>query len=327
MIQIYSGKNMSRVAFIPQAEVENVITNKIAQYTSMMEVNTQIINDTTHEIEHGLKDLLKEGGIDKARYKSELKQNKDELGFRLVAKAELEQQLERFNQLQTEARNQTPCFVIDSGMSKDELHKLIVLTQIKIDSTQDKNEQLFLNTILQTAEACKNHLKENRALQTQTIPMLDRELEYANNLLNAYKSPEIEHYIDTINSIKNASSNEEFSNIEQAFVDNLCEKVTKEINNAIISLYANIPVDEKKLQKNVEAHIEKTVSDAQKIPLSTGFRGFINRICDTFHKKPVFHTTVDNPEVFQIARDFKERLNLIKNQPEPLEDEMRASMR
>lgn len=90
-------------------------------------MNTQIIVDTTYEINIGLKELLKSGRIKELRYEEELKQNREELILRQKALNELEQQFQRINQLQEEAQSETICLVIENNISREELKSSLYL--------------------------------------------------------------------------------------------------------------------------------------------------------------------------------------------------------
>lgn len=272
---------MPHLALMSPEDVIRVVKPKIDDLQRITAMNTQIIVDTTYEINIGLKKLLKSGRIKELRYEEELKQNKEELILRQKALNELEQQFQRINQLQEEAKNETVCFVIENDISIEELKKLIVLTKIKIDASEDKNEKLFLSTLLQTATSCKNQRDEQRILNTQKIPMLKSEKRYAAYLLeelmnfelNPSKSLAIDSYITKSDNIGLSNSTPH----EESLVE----------------------LDALKLQIN---------------SISTGFKEFINRICNTINKEPVF----DLPESSMITKvlDFKEQLKLIKTEAE-----------
>lgn len=267
---------MPHLAIMSPEDVIRVVKQKVDDLQRITAMNTQIIADTTYEINIGLKKLLKSGRIKEPRYEEELKQNKEELNLRQKALNELEQQFQRTNQLQEETQSETVGFVIENDIPIEELKKLIVLTKIKIDSTEDKNELLFLCTLLQTAISCKNQLDEQRTFNTQKIPLLQSEKRYASCLL------------------------EEFRNFEH----NPSQSLT--IDSYITKL--------DNIGSNPASHEESLIAietlKSQMDSISTGFKGLINRICTTINKEPVFD--IPDSSMSTKVLDFKEQLKLIK---------------
>ncbi|WP_258956516.1 hypothetical protein [Legionella sainthelensi] len=70
---------MPYLAIMSPEDVIKVVKSKIDELQRIAAMNTQIIVDTTYEINIGLKKLLKSGRIKELRYEEELKQNKEEL--------------------------------------------------------------------------------------------------------------------------------------------------------------------------------------------------------------------------------------------------------
>ncbi|KTD53551.1 coiled coil protein [Legionella santicrucis] len=70
---------MPHLAIMSPEDVIKVVKPKIDDLQRIAAMNTQIIVDTTYEINIGLKKLLKSGRIKELRYEEELKQNKEEL--------------------------------------------------------------------------------------------------------------------------------------------------------------------------------------------------------------------------------------------------------
>ncbi|VEB32256.1 coiled coil protein [Legionella sainthelensi] len=272
---------MPHLALMSPEDVIRVVKPKIDDLQRITAMNTQIIVDTTYEINIGLKELLKSGRIKEPRYEEELKQNKEELILRQKALHELEHQFQRINQLQEEAQSETICLVIENNITCEELKKLIVLTKTKIDASEDKNEKLFLCTLLQTAISCKNQQDEQRVLDTQKIPMLRGEKRYASYLLEELMNFEL----DPSKSLATDSY------------------LTKMDN---VSLSNSNPHE--------ESPIELDALKSQIDSISIGFKEFFNRICNTINKEPFF----DLPESSTSSKvqDFKERLKLIKTETE-----------
>ncbi|QEY49917.1 hypothetical protein [Legionella longbeachae] len=273
---------MPHLAIMPPEDVIRVVKPKIEDLQRITAMNTQIIVDTKYEINIGLKKLLKSGRINELRYEEELKQNKKELILRQKALNELEQQFQRIKQLQEEAKSETICFVIENDINIEELKKLIALTQINIDTTDDKNEKLFLCTLLQTAISCKNLLDEQRTLTTQKIPMLKSEKRYTSYLLEELKNFEL-------NPSKSPLATDSY--------------ITK-LDNPGLSNSAS----------HEESIIELDALISQMDSMSTGFKEFINKFCNTINKEPIF--ALPESSMNNKVQDFKEQLKLIKTETE-----------
>ncbi|KTD11803.1 coiled coil protein [Legionella gratiana] len=272
---------MPYLATMSPEDVINVVKPKMDNLQRIMTLNTQIIVDTNYDINIGLKRLFKSGKIEESRYEEELKQNKKELSLRQKAHNKLELQLQRINRLQEEAQGETLSFVIEKDIHPDELKNLIVLTKMKIAGTEDKNEKLFLSIMLQTALSCKTQLNEQRSLTTQEIPILKNEKRYASNLL------------------------EELQNFG----------LDQSKPPAIIPKLGNIGLI--KPAANEESLPEISALESQMTSISTGFKEFINRICTTINKEPVFNIPDDS--ISTKVPDFKEQLKLIKTETDHME--------
>jgi CRISPR/Cas system endoribonuclease Cas6 (RAMP superfamily) len=323
---------------ISQENVSSIITPKITELGDMMYVVNQIIEDSKYEINEGLKDLLDRNKIDQRTYEEQLNQTKVELSLRQNSHNEVTQQIDRFKKIQEENQGETQGFVVEESTSRDELKKLIALTKLQISLTQDKDEKLFLSTILQTAESCKTQLDDGRAFDTQIIPMLKSEEKYASSLLsqlntfefNKPKSDLIDKYLkklEAIETIKHSADNDNnLSRPEKVIIHRFCEGVSQEIKGVLNNLSSNSPIDENNFSQKIDDHINLAEARSQKIPVSSGLKGFINKICEVLNKEPVF--TVSNSSIVDKIQGYKSQIAPTKQaEPQPKDESPTIDMK
>lgn len=289
---------MPSLAAMSRKDVITVIAPTIEHLEGLLEGNLKLIEAANLEINEELHNRLMSGRITPDIYKEQIEQQYVELELRQKAILELKQQIQRFTQFQLQT--QINGFVIENTITRDELKNLSALTKIQRFLTENKNEKLFLNTVLQTVESCKTYLTEKGKLDRKTIPILKKEEQYASNLLallstfklDPSKSTLIDNYtskLDTINAIADATHQDEtLSKSEKVFINKLCNNVSKEIKEALNNLSLNAPIDERQIQQNIHRYINRAAENAQKIPITSGFKGIINWFCHQFNKEPVY---------------------------------------
>src|SRR5688572_12402090 len=104
-------------------QIHIVLDRQYRQLKDIADVNNQIIRDTEDDIANGLKIKLDKGKFSLDVYEQQLVQCKEELGLRLAGKAEADRQLERLGSI-TSFQGSSPCFVISSETTKQELKEL-----------------------------------------------------------------------------------------------------------------------------------------------------------------------------------------------------------
>lgn len=316
---------------LAKQDVQALIQPTVKNLKDIREVNAQIIEDTKLTIGGELDDLLREGKIPKAEYDQQMAQSQVELNDRLRAEEQLHGTLERFNQFANE-KDEIATFVIAADTTREELKELISILKTKKATTEDPNEKRFLDTILQTAESYKNMIDAGKPISEKEIPILESEQRYANQLFaslaqtNKVKPDVLTNYLTQLEEIKSykakAGNDPKLSIAEKQVVNSLCDSLSKEIKTTLTALttpstpgagMAAITSQDiiKNHQSKVSGHLAAARELETKVPVTSGFKGFINDICKALDCKPVF--TVAAVGTFQ---NMKSQLSAMKDQEE-----------
>ncbi len=303
-------------------------------------VNNDIIENTRYDLEEGLQQLLEQEKISPTTYQDMVKQNKEELEYRIAAGELIDQQLERLEKLKAEASETNHGFSLPSTTSRDDLKKLIALMQIKSALTEDKSEKLLFTTLLQTVMACKNFLDEKGSFDTKTIPLLDSEEQYVSSLLEQMKdftldrpkAEAIDNYLEQFNaldSIKNKCMNDpSISDDEKMILGGLCDNLSGEVRQVLDTLMTpGGEIDEERITQKISDHLDRSLAQSKDIPITSGFRGFVNSICEVIKAEPLF--TISNSPIIDKMKSMKTELFALKGNDEEVNevDEERSLLR
>ncbi|BCA94452.1 hypothetical protein TUM19329_08130 [Legionella antarctica] len=313
-------------------QVRLIIDPMINSLSDIKTVNDEIISNARLDIDGGLNELREAEKITLKQYQDMMLQNRDELKLRITAGELIDQQFQRLSNLQAEASTKTQGFNLPNTTSTHDLEKLMALLQIRRAITEDKKEELCLTTLFQTVEACKNHLDEFGSFESKTIPLLKKEEQYVVSLhkqmehfkLDEPNSKDIERYIKKLEEFRaiqkkylndpNISEDEE--QIMQQLYRNISVTSIKVIDDLIMG---NGGVDDDEFQNEISAHVLTAWKQSQKIEITSGFKGFINAICNVIKLAPIFNIT--NSSIINKMNDIKNELFLNTEEDSDFEDE------
>ncbi|KTD53514.1 coiled coil protein [Legionella santicrucis] len=286
---------------LAKEEIPAMIKSSLDNLKSLAEVNNSIITETQADLDWRLKDDLLKGKITKVQYNEQMPQLATELGLRLNAKESLDSKFARFEKLQqTEASS----FIISEDTSRDELKKLIILLQIETINA-DKDKKLFLETILANAHACKTALDEGRPLTKVSVPILESELNYAEEIINLSKkeitldkatTEVVDTYSKKLADLEATQAQVDKSSIsaaEKMVINDLCRNVSNEVKyylKTVVTEPDKIAVSEplQNIERNISRHFDNAQKQADKIPITNGFKGFMNKVYSLFNKAPPY---------------------------------------
>jgi hypothetical protein len=288
------------------------------------------IENSKEAIEVDLPHLLARGKMTQEEYDEQINQTQQDLQTISKGCANLVQSVERLNKIK-DSGDEIDCFVIPDTTSKNDVKKLAELLKVQLTQTKDKEERAFLSAILETTDAYKTHLVEGREPETIMIPLLQSETKYVASLLeqmkhyelNKPKSEMIENYLKKIEKFDTfkdqATFDPKMSESEKRILHSLCDNINNESKVVLKDLISpGAEVDEEKFKEQVAAHIESSMEQARNIPITSGFKGIINDICEFFELKPVF--TVSSNNLIEQMKSIKDSLQLIKDDDPGLED-------
>lgn len=206
------------------------------------------------------------------------------------------------------------CFVIPSDTSKDELKKLREWSKVQSMCATDSGPKAFFAELSKAADSCLIASNEKGGFETKKIPLLASETIYANLWLastqNQYdldkdRSKLVDSYLEkleNLSTLRNKSNlDTTLSEPERGVLHELYNNTEKEIKTVLQdAVTPGKTVNEARFKTNMSQHVDKTVQQANNMPITSGFKGMVNSVCSFFNKSPVFTAAV--------TQSMKERL-------------------
>lgn len=173
--------------------------------------------------------------------------------------------------------------------------------------------------MLQTLVACKNSLDEFGSFNTTLIPILLDEKKYADALLLEMQDHTFQNFVNYKNNLlvvksiqKEVALDNHLLPEEKKILNTLYRYVIKETEWVILELMTpNATSALVQYEQNITTYFAQ-LQDENTISVSSGFKGFINAICEALQRKPIF--TTDNKNVIENIQNIKRDLIKTKNE-------------
>lgn len=162
------------------------------------------------------------------------------------------------------------------------------------------------------ARIAKIHHIETSAIHSRTFSSAHHHSDGKQQLIDNYTRNvgKIEEIQRDCASDKNISADEK--RVLDKFCTDLIQDIQKglsEINTApnLITVQKILP----KIETDIKIHIDNMKAQVTEIPVTTGFKGFVNKICSSLHYAPIFN--ISKSQIIEKMQSVKEQLHIVKD--------------
>lgn len=199
-----------------------------------------------------------------------------------------------------------------------------------INKIKDTIETIYKNVEIEFGDELDDEVSQylnkmrELLLQVQPQPKINLNAEEQLPQVQTQINPENENHLNTssifnsklseINKIRKTINNDpSLSDLEKDFINKFYTELKKVIDNGLKNKHL---VDN--IEKNIQTCLDQTVDESKKIPRTSGFLGFINKIFEVLGREKPF--TSDNKKIIDKINDIKSALQQTKTESTSSDD-------